>query len=317
MSRSLSDGDLRKLSAVLAELNESMPTVPDYTPLEMAIEPTMRAPTVEEVSAQIAGSAGWDYAQTIAWVEWVIGRRGRPNPRARRNPGPGLGALMCIVGGNPPRAVRFDSRRGWVGLDGRTLYAFTDKRTSSVVVRPGNQTGGIGPEVDVRVATRAEAEKHWQSPLHAGWKTNSRRRNPGRARTDLGDDRDPVKLRLPRKMIKGQITLGEALRRNIPGIREALKGFPRFHELDLSQKVWVIDDGRRDNIAGFLIGRTPEVTYDDVPPGSNKEGNPWVHKTSKTHPSYLVHIPKTGVTEIIGHMKVSDWLREKHENRRH
>jgi hypothetical protein len=28
----------------------------------------------------------------------------------------------------------------------------------------------VGPEVDVRVATRAEAEEHWQDPLHAGWK---------------------------------------------------------------------------------------------------------------------------------------------------
>lgn len=27
-----------------------------------------------------------------------------------------------------------------------------------------------GPEADVRVATRTEAEEHWQNPLHAGWK---------------------------------------------------------------------------------------------------------------------------------------------------
>lgn len=29
-----------------------------------------------------------------------------------------------------------------------------------------------GPTADVRLATRSEAESHWQSPLHAGWKVS-------------------------------------------------------------------------------------------------------------------------------------------------
>lgn len=77
-----------------------------------------------------------------------------------------------FVGGVAPPT--YDERRGWIGGDSKTLYAFTDKRTGSVTVRPG---GGprkpglhrIGPEATVRIATRAEAEAHWQDPLHPGW----------------------------------------------------------------------------------------------------------------------------------------------------
>jgi hypothetical protein len=68
----------------------------------------------------------------------------------------------------------YDERRGWTGGDTRTLYTFTDRRTGTVGVHPG---GGAGKRLlmrwgpaDVRVATRAEAEEHWQRPLHAGWK---------------------------------------------------------------------------------------------------------------------------------------------------
>ena len=61
-----------------------------------------------------------------------------------------------------------------MGGDNRTLYAFTDRRTGRVGVHPGGGPGkkllmAWGPEAVVRVATRAEAEEHWQSPLHAGW----------------------------------------------------------------------------------------------------------------------------------------------------
>ena len=74
---------------------------------------------------------------------------------------------------------RYTERQGWIGGDSRTLYAFTDRRTGKVGVYPGG--GGstkkllmrVGPEADVRVATRAEAEEHWQSPLHVGWKVAS------------------------------------------------------------------------------------------------------------------------------------------------
>jgi len=70
---------------------------------------------------------------------------------------------------------RYDDRRGWTGGDSRTLYAFTDRRTGRVAVYPGGGAGKkllmrVGPEADVRVATRPEAEELWQSPLHAGWK---------------------------------------------------------------------------------------------------------------------------------------------------
>jgi hypothetical protein len=73
---------------------------------------------------------------------------------------------------------RYDARRGWIGGDTRTLYAFTDRRTGKVyAVRPGGGSGRHatvadvgGSEADVRIATRAEAERLWQSPLHAGWK---------------------------------------------------------------------------------------------------------------------------------------------------
>ena len=69
---------------------------------------------------------------------------------------------------------RYTERQGWIGGDSRTLYAFTDRRTGKVGVYPGG--GGsnkkllmhVGPEADVRIATRAEAEDLWQSPLK-GW----------------------------------------------------------------------------------------------------------------------------------------------------
>lgn len=69
--------------------------------------------------------------------------------------------------------------RCWEGGSTHTLYAFTDKRTGRVTVRPGTETPdgthyfeglrGIGPEVSVRVASRREAEAQWQFPLSPGW----------------------------------------------------------------------------------------------------------------------------------------------------
>lgn len=64
---------------------------------------------------------------------------------------------------------KYTARGGWVGGMGTALYAVTDKRTGVVTVRPGNWMNGIGPEVTIRVATRDEAERLWQSPLHSGW----------------------------------------------------------------------------------------------------------------------------------------------------
>jgi hypothetical protein len=65
---------------------------------------------------------------------------------------------------------RYDERRGlWRGGDSRTLYAFTSLLTGVTWVVPGQWTMNYGPQVTVRVATRDEAEEHWQRPLHRGW----------------------------------------------------------------------------------------------------------------------------------------------------
>jgi hypothetical protein len=60
----------------------------------------------------------------------------------------------------------------WIGGDARRLYTFIDRRTGRIVVRAGDAFSGIGPEADVREATRGEAETLWQSPLHPGWKVS-------------------------------------------------------------------------------------------------------------------------------------------------
>lgn len=79
------------------------------------------------------------------------------------------------------RLPTYDERKGWTGGDSRTLYAFTDRRTGGVTILPGPGAQGItaiGPEVTVRVATRAEAEEGWQSPLHRGWTVRNPVANP-------------------------------------------------------------------------------------------------------------------------------------------
>lgn len=58
----------------------------------------------------------------------------------------------------------------WTGWETNTLYAIVDPLIGKTLVRPGFDMRGIGPNVTVRVATRAEAEELWQSPLHPGWK---------------------------------------------------------------------------------------------------------------------------------------------------
>lgn len=68
---------------------------------------------------------------------------------------------------------RYDEKHArWLGLDKYTLYAFEDVRTGSILVRPGDAfyTHSIGPAVRISIATRAQAEQLWQSPLHSGWK---------------------------------------------------------------------------------------------------------------------------------------------------
>lgn len=125
--------------------------------------------------------------------------------------------------------------------------------------------------------------------------------------------RNPTDLKLPEERVLGLMTIEQALAH--PGARArsqaAIDGFGRFHgsRVQLSGDVVVIDDGRPDIDAGFLVGRTPEVTYDDVPEGSNKEGSSWGHKTSKNRPTYIAHSPSTGAFNMFGGMTASDWLR--------
>lgn len=89
---------------------------------------------------------------------YVLINRGQT--RARRNP-----ERVTLP---KYRAERF----GWTAGDRRRLYTFVDPRTGAMSVRPGGRTidQAGGPVQTVRPATRAEAEKLWQSPLHPGWK---------------------------------------------------------------------------------------------------------------------------------------------------
>jgi hypothetical protein len=73
---------------------------------------------------------------------------------------------------------RYNARRGmWSGGDSRTLYAFTSVVTGRTWVVPGGYQMNWGPEVTVRVATRAEAEEMWQPSLHPGWTVAEAPRN--------------------------------------------------------------------------------------------------------------------------------------------
>ncbi len=66
---------------------------------------------------------------------------------------------------------RYDARKGaWKGGDSRMLYAFGDPATGRVWVVPGGYPMLYGPQATVRIATRDEAEQHWQHALHVGWK---------------------------------------------------------------------------------------------------------------------------------------------------
>ena len=70
------------------------------------------------------------------------------------------------------RAVlpRYSAAKGWHGGAKNVLYAIMDERTGRTIVRPRESMRGVGPAVAVSVATRAQAEQHWQKPLHGGWK---------------------------------------------------------------------------------------------------------------------------------------------------
>jgi len=105
---------------------------------------------------------------------------------------------------NASKPPSYREGRGWVGGDNRTLYAFTYQDTGNVLVRPGGGPNedllgmNQGPTKDVRVATREEAEEHWQNPIHPGWKvaergashalnrgSSSRRKSPAELDSDI------------------------------------------------------------------------------------------------------------------------------------
>lgn len=56
-------------------------------------------------------------------------------------------------------------------FDDRTLYAIKDRRTDTVIVRPGGLLIGRADReaVDIQAATRQQAEQGWQRPLSAGY----------------------------------------------------------------------------------------------------------------------------------------------------
>lgn len=66
---------------------------------------------------------------------------------------------------------RWSDRKGWIGGNSKTLYTYIDNVTDRIAVAPGGHAHvQVGPNAEVRMATRAEAEMLWQSPLHGGWK---------------------------------------------------------------------------------------------------------------------------------------------------
>lgn len=72
---------------------------------------------------------------------------------------------------------KWNDKKGWMGGDSRRLYAYIDRLTGKITVWPGSSglshsPAKVGPNADVRPATRAEAVKHWQDPLHVGWKVD-------------------------------------------------------------------------------------------------------------------------------------------------
>ncbi len=79
-----------------------------------------------------------------------------------------------------PPGLTYSARHGWRGADTRTLYTITDTLTGRMIVRPGGELRGIGEDAQIRIATRSEAEEHWQRPLHAGWTVDDATSNPPR-----------------------------------------------------------------------------------------------------------------------------------------
>jgi len=79
-----------------------------------------------------------------------------------------MATKRCVTN---PALPRYSEKRGWHGGAKKVLFTLTDPNVPSwMAVRPAQNMRSMGPGVHIRVATRAEAEKHWQHPLHPGWK---------------------------------------------------------------------------------------------------------------------------------------------------
>jgi hypothetical protein len=78
--------------------------------------------------------------------------------------------MPCITKAKLPHYS--ERKGGWVGGSKKTLYTFTDNHTGRKVVRHAEGTVAYGPSGTVRLATRAEALRLWQNPLHSSWKTS-------------------------------------------------------------------------------------------------------------------------------------------------
>jgi hypothetical protein len=98
-----------------------------------------------------------------------VANQPRQRPQSRDGSSGGSRSRRAQPAARAAALPRYDMQRGWRGGDSRTLYAFVDDRTGDVLlVRPGGMPPRMGP-AGVRIATRAEAEALWQSPLHSGW----------------------------------------------------------------------------------------------------------------------------------------------------
>lgn len=62
----------------------------------------------------------------------------------------------------------WSAKKGWVGGDAHTLFAFFDPLTGKTTVRPGNNASDVGPEVRVAIATVSESAQ-WQDPAKSNW----------------------------------------------------------------------------------------------------------------------------------------------------
>ncbi len=56
------------------------------------------------------------------------------------------------------------------GGSSNTLYAYDDGHSGRFMFVPGGQHVHVGPHAKVRMATRAEAERHFRKPLGTNWK---------------------------------------------------------------------------------------------------------------------------------------------------